>query len=854
VSEAGYDLTKFKVFICYHEKSSSNTKGYAKIISDILGVLGVTSFVAHLERNNYSERFDEVRKEILTRFCKYFIFINTHGSLDREQIIKEFNMAYPDGLSPNPKFIVFRHNSAEVNSTKFENETRIKLDYNQPTFTIEEELVQLVTNMIHTYKIGKVPSTEELLKKVKLRNNLLHCASLIQKRNNLDKKILGELYVQNETVLVKPETWNTRDNDLLDFTEWKLNDFLQSNQRLIFVSASYGMGKTSWSYHVASQLAKKNLDQMYSDYIPIHIPLRHGFTRVNDDGDSLDTILSTLGSATKILFIFDALDEFEENNVFNIKDRIATYQGEYINSKAIITTRPNYDFQRLVEPDKYVRLRPFTAAQVNEFYKKYGIDLNYDSSISSGLDSDEITKPLFCWMISLAYVKNKTLTISNEATLNRVWLFFTIIHDIVLGKHVSESGSGYTKHALDEKLALRKIAELKHIYRDDLSKKTVSNLLQNFGAGNGFNDEILKVFDKLISTYFYTIGYEEHIDFIHRSFEEYLLAEFYINCILKSETIRINMKLPTEVTFQFFDGLLYLLKTKDKKLCEYADRLAKTYADVDARSLGNKLVVVSRSYFEDEQVYLNNKNKIEYPNINEPYDNLTIHRWVSIAVLNRLENFYKLDTELFFKLLKSSHDSIPDYVIRIDNIDLTGHNFEGDTSNYNLTKSNLMKSVFHGTFYGTNFSGANLSGSQIKQGTNFHGCNFSGANLNGIENKSDSPYSPHFFKCNFSDSILVDAKLSDSRFGDCPFTNADLSGADMGNTIFSSADFGTVKCNESTTARNIELLGKDDGTGFNKEWDNLKTNKPLVNYMLSKIDTKLKDIILRDNPDLRPSN
>jgi len=86
VSEAGYDLTKFKVFICYHEKSSSNTKGYAKIISDILGVLGVTSFVAHLERNNYSERFDEVRKEILTRFCKYFIFINTHGSLDREQI------------------------------------------------------------------------------------------------------------------------------------------------------------------------------------------------------------------------------------------------------------------------------------------------------------------------------------------------------------------------------------------------------------------------------------------------------------------------------------------------------------------------------------------------------------------------------------------------------------------------------------------------------------------------------------------------------------------------------------------------------------------------------------------------
>ena len=190
--EAGYDLTKFKVFICYHEKSSSNTKGYAKIVSGILGVLGVTSFVAHLERNVYSERFDEVRNQILTKFCKYFIFINTQGSLDREEIIKEFNMAYPNGLTPNPKFIVFRHDSAEVNNTKFENETRIKLDYNQPTFTTEEELVQLVINMINTYEIGKVPSAEELLKQVKLRNNLLHCSTLIQKRNNLDKKTLGE--------------------------------------------------------------------------------------------------------------------------------------------------------------------------------------------------------------------------------------------------------------------------------------------------------------------------------------------------------------------------------------------------------------------------------------------------------------------------------------------------------------------------------------------------------------------------------------------------------------------------------------------------------------------------------------
>ena len=332
-------------------------------------------------------------------------------------------------------------------------------------------------------------------------------------------------------------------------------------------------------------------------------------------------------------------------------------------------------------------------------------------------------------MISLAYVKNRSLVISSDATLNRVCLFFTVIHDIILGKHVSESSKyGYTIHALDEKLALRKIAELKHVYSDELTKKRIEDLLEQLRFKGRIDEEILKVFDKLISTYFYTTmgtGYEVHIDFIHRSFEEYLLAEFYIECILRNETYRINMKLPTEVTIQFFDGLLSLLKTEDKKLCEYAERLAKTYGAKDAASLKDNLKNKSYSFFENEHVYLNNSNKKkEYPTITESYENLTFHRWLSIGVLNRLGTLDKLDTKIFFKLLKASHGSIPDYLIRLDNIDLSGHEFEGETPNYNLSKTHLTNTKFHGTFNGTNFSGADLSGSIFKQGSHFNGCIF----------------------------------------------------------------------------------------------------------------------------------
>jgi hypothetical protein len=45
-------------------------------------------------------------------------------------------------------------------------------------------------------------------------------------------------------------------------------------------------------------------------------------------------------------------------------------------------------------------------------------------------------------------------------------------------------------------------------------------------------------------------------------------------------------------------------------------------------------------------------------------------------------------------------------------------------------------------------------------------------------------------------------------------------------------------------------LGKDDGTGFNREWDELKSNKALINYILSEMDDKFREIILNDNPGL----
>ena len=67
----GYNLSKFKVFVCYHEKSDDDAKVFAETIYEILSIMGVKAFVAHIERNNYSEDFDMVREKIIPASAYY---------------------------------------------------------------------------------------------------------------------------------------------------------------------------------------------------------------------------------------------------------------------------------------------------------------------------------------------------------------------------------------------------------------------------------------------------------------------------------------------------------------------------------------------------------------------------------------------------------------------------------------------------------------------------------------------------------------------------------------------------------------------------------------------------------------
>ncbi len=865
MAETNSKLANHRIFVCYNENKQNNA--YAEIIYNILETVGVKAFVAHIERNKYSEDFDQIREKIIPA-SEYFIYINTQGAFSRPEVQKEFKMAYPNGtLTNNPTLLVFRHDSAEFSNAEFEKATGLKLGgYNQPKFNDENELVVLIKNIIKKYVLESQAQKE---KKLKIKKYLEYCESLINTRNKVDGRILEDLYVVPKSVVLDRSTWKLPDNEIVG-TNWNVEEhFLKvEKEKRVYVAASYGIGKTSWCYQLAAKLAKNNNKELYSDFFPIYVPLKYAFSNVGSN-NTVDEILSWLDIQTKVLFIYDGLDEYgnfdDHISMRNFEDQINVH-FKFYESKQIITSRlDDFSAPPFSNINRYVRLLPFEKEEVNTFFRKYGVDLDYITISGWGLESDEIGKPLFCWMIAFAHSNNPFL-FKGTVTLNRTILFFTVIHDIILGKHDSEADEyGYKKHALNEKRALRKIAELKNLYEGALTKRIILKALKN--SDSYVNQEILNVFDRLIWTYMNTKqgnDYDEYVEFIHRSFKEYLLAEYYIECFVRSDAQRINLKLPSQVTIQFLDGLLQLLKPNTNNFQKYAERFAKSYEEkytIDELRL--RLIRVSISCFEDERIILN--GRITDLDISDSYETLFLYRFISVMMLNGLGEpyeigdihgfrYFKPDGEKFLKMLRASHMSVPSYILYLDKIDLSGMKFENETPNYILCNANLANSTFHGNFYGTNFSGADLSKSKIKQGTHFNSCNFSGANLTGIEAVTDSPISPHFSNCDFSNCKLIAADLPYSRFSDCDFSGADLSGAEIDSSIFSSCDLRNVKFNDNTNTKNIELWGKDDGTGLNKEWDDLKLNEKLVQYLLSKVDVGFREKILKDNPQLNFGN
>jgi len=99
-----------------------------------------------------------------------------------------------------------------------------------------------------------------------------------------------------------------------------------------------------------------------------------------------------------ILVIFDGLDEYED--VQSEVDYIYNEHDEFGNMKFVMTTRMEAGLPAKLQINHYVRLLPFSEAQLEKFLRSYGLSFTYDI-LKLGLNKEEIKKLLVCWMFAM---------------------------------------------------------------------------------------------------------------------------------------------------------------------------------------------------------------------------------------------------------------------------------------------------------------------------------------------------------------------------------------------------------------------------------------------------------------------
>ncbi len=365
----------------------------------------------------------------------------------------------------------------------------------------------------------------------KLIKYLEYLTSLLDEPNPVDGKAVSEYYIENKTIVIDSKSWEYHIDNIHEFQQkaWKLDDFLYGDKKREFVGAEFGTGKTNFAKKIAVDCAAKYL-RGEDTYIPIYVPLKSNLNNIFND-DSLEDITRTLDKQ-KILIICDGLDEYEGDPTDLIYKKLPSLVKN--EAKTIFTTRLELDFPKKISiPDYYVRLCPFTFDQVNEFFSgsKYNLrDVSFETLKEFGLDPGEISKPLICWMFAIMY-SNPDIDLSirnvSEQSTKRALFFQEVIHSIIVGKHKeSINGKDNLFRNKNEKATLRNIAFLASIHKDNLTTKIVGDKL------NLSEDEVLG--NPIITTYFNlmsTTDKPKRIEFFHRSFFEYLLAESFIESL-----------------------------------------------------------------------------------------------------------------------------------------------------------------------------------------------------------------------------------------------------------------------------------------------------------------------------------
>jgi uncharacterized protein YjbI with pentapeptide repeats len=444
----------------------------------------------------------------------------------------------------------------------------------------------------------------------------------------------------------------------------------------------------------------------------------------------------------------------------------------------------------------YIRLLPFNRDQVAKFFEKYRLPGSFDILKSYNLTEEEIFKPLFCWMFAIMRnSKSDDITLvfkdfdsHAKRSVSRALVYQGFIHSIIRGKFKDEASKYSWTGTGEEKRILRKIAALRQMH-NPLRKSMVIDGLKNYDIS--YDEAKLEdVLDPILTSYFHlqsTTAFDISMDFIHKSFREYLLAEYYLESITNNKRHYLNAGVPSPETISFLDGLLeLLLENNDENLKEYANILTKSlfYQTNQQDNLSQSDVTQilwknAQRYYEEEQIIFHTKPhesdqiwfKVDFPI--SKYAELWIHRWLSLYVLNKLALGTRIDKKALADFIVKTSNTIPQLQMRLNKVDLSGQ----------FLKNTML--------IGANLSGANLSRVDLS------GANLSRVDLSGADLSSAYLSSAYLFGADLSEAYISYVQLSyaclfSANISHANLSRANLSGADLSHVNLSGADLSHV--------------------------------------------------------------
>lgn len=522
--------------------------------------------------------------------------------------------------------------------------------------------------------------------------------------------------------------------------------------------------------------------------------------------------------AMKERLVTEAIDEFLEMLLNTLKD--------YPNLKIILTSRTLYInldkmTRRLKNDILTLHLKAFDFDYQSRWIEKYQLfypdtTMTQETLIQLHQEEDNhilelIEQPILLHMVAQLNLTHEELTNST----NRAQIYQNMFDSII--KRKWENGREHENlkglEADDMRELLQTIAF--EIYKSDyeyIHKKTLEKLpaIKEFyqkididiGDKDGLN-AILK--GVLISFYFQEVSKDSKdsedeaedngnyaIEFMHKSLQEYLVAEKIFDEILRV----VDKGKRGKYFINDYKGILQVLwelfsyRELSSEIRSYLIDIIQNHKDSDEKlELADRLATFLPELFEKDFLY-----SYSLDDDSEPMQkslNVFYGYWTILSNLGGEKNYI----EDGFRIKIASYFSM----IIVENIQ--GRNIRKGYANNNLSYQNLTEAYL----VGIHLDNANLSNCTLDEAflesTFIEACDFSFANLN--ECALSNSYLSYV---NFSNTFLEKANFRDAHILNCDFTNANLNNANLDKVRFVDNIFKDIKIDDEN-ARYLEEQG-----------------------------------------------